>query len=273
MSDTHRTLNASLFMGSVTRTCDALVTTCELYFFSLEESHISMTGPWPSTVKNFRWSSIPNPSKFDSTTHIHLNLVRSPCNARPTATRKASFLTASLTRVNSFNNGFWIFTRASTSVNGVAGKRGAPSSHLFNSLVQVTIIFSIRAGTTEMPSITLLCQSSSSFVRCSPRPSAKRSFNASSIRGTNFWKLSAKHSSKTSITDSLLRPSHNLSRRKLTHAATFAWVPEDSLPCCSKAHKHPSGNCCVRSSNLLRFCSTRCRKSSFLCSSTRARVF
>mmetsp|Transcript_16394 Transcript_16394/g.41708 ORF Transcript_16394/g.41708 Transcript_16394/m.41708 type:complete len:444 (-) Transcript_16394:608-1939(-) len=232
------------------------VATSVLYFLRREESHISMTGPWPSTVNNFLCNSPPKYSKSGSAAHIQRKRVRKPCKARATATRKASFLVGCLTAVKNRTRGCSIFDNVSASAIGVAGNRGADSSQAFKSLVQPTTNSSTLAGTAGRSSMTRFCTSSLSSVRRSPRPSANRPRNDSSMRGTKRWKGADRHSSTTSDScaegpvpagpDGRL----SLSSRKLTHAAIFSCVLGESLPCWSSAQRHISGNCCVLASNL-----------------------
>mmetsp|Transcript_63534 Transcript_63534/g.197142 ORF Transcript_63534/g.197142 Transcript_63534/m.197142 type:complete len:226 (-) Transcript_63534:683-1360(-) len=116
-----RTRRSSNFTGSFTARLAMRLVTSELYFFRREESQSSITGPWPSTVKKRRWSSLPMPSRSSSTAHIQRKRVRRPCKARATATRKDSFLEASFTTVKNFTKGCSIFMSVSASAMGVAG--------------------------------------------------------------------------------------------------------------------------------------------------------
>mmetsp|Transcript_112688 Transcript_112688/g.313478 ORF Transcript_112688/g.313478 Transcript_112688/m.313478 type:complete len:208 (+) Transcript_112688:1642-2265(+) len=180
----HRSI--SNFAGSPTTRFAVRVATSALYFFKREDSHISITGPWPSTVKKRRCSSLPMLSSSNSTAHIHRKRVRRLWSASATATRNDSFFEASFTIVKNLTSGCSILISVLASAIGVDGNLGADSNHEFRSLVQFATICSIRAGTAERLSRTLFCASSSRFSKCSPRPSARRALTWSSIRGTNF---------------------------------------------------------------------------------------
>mmetsp|Transcript_45889 Transcript_45889/g.99674 ORF Transcript_45889/g.99674 Transcript_45889/m.99674 type:complete len:271 (-) Transcript_45889:370-1182(-) len=240
--------SSSSFPGSVSSVA-VRVATSTLYFLRREDSHISMTGPCPSTVKSRFCSSAPRASRSGSTTHIHRKRVRRPCSARATATRKDSFLVASFTAVKNRTRGCSMLARASTSADGVFGKRGAESSQQFNASVQRATICSTRSG-TALTSKIFLCSCSPTFPRCSPRPSARRPLTDSSSKGRNFWKGADRQTSVTSVTTLFPSPPRSRSKRKSTHATTFSWATAESLPWSSNAQRQPRGNCCVLSSNL-----------------------